>query len=92
MTFSPDYLCHPGCVAQDALAEQLEARKADMDEIERLRSLLRQCLVVADSEELKGLAVLAHVHGMPYSGPVIPSEGIREALGSGCDPPGESNV
>ena len=38
MTFKPDYLCHPKCVAQDALAEQLEARKRDVDEIERLRS------------------------------------------------------
>ena len=40
MTFKPDYLCHPGCAAQDALAEQLEARKADADTIERLRELL----------------------------------------------------
>ena len=39
MTFEPDYLCHPGCAAQDALAEQLEARKGDADEIERLKAV-----------------------------------------------------
>ena len=41
MTFEPDYLCHPQCVAGAALAEQLEARKEDIDEIERLREALR---------------------------------------------------
>ncbi len=47
MTFKPDYLCHPKCVAQAALAEQLVARKVDADEIEALREtntrLNRRC-------------------------------------------------
>jgi len=39
MTFSPDYLCdNPICAA--VLEEQLEARKRDADEIERLRAAL----------------------------------------------------
>ena len=41
LMFKPDYLCHPKCVAQDALAEQLEARKEDTDEILQLRILLK---------------------------------------------------
>ncbi len=41
MTFKPDYLCHPQCVAQDALAEQIEARKEDADEILALKTALK---------------------------------------------------
>ncbi len=42
MAFNPDYLCPNGCAAQDALAEQIEARKRDADEIERLRAALQE--------------------------------------------------
>ena len=41
MTFQPDYLCHPKCAAQDALAEQLKARKEDADEIMALKTALK---------------------------------------------------
>ena len=44
MTFQPDYLCPNGCAAQDALTEQLEARKVDADEIERLRAALDEAI------------------------------------------------
>ncbi len=41
MAYDPDYLCdNPICAA--VLTEQLEARKADGDEIERLRGRLEQ--------------------------------------------------
>ena len=40
MAYDPDYLCgNPIC--RDVLAEQLEARKTDADEIERLRAALK---------------------------------------------------
>ena len=48
MTFQPDYLCHPKCAAQDALAEQLEARKAEADLIERLRTALEEIAKLGD--------------------------------------------
>ncbi len=55
MTFSPDYLCQPRCAAQDALAEQLEARKADMDEIERLRAVILDIARIVENPDDRAL-------------------------------------
>ncbi len=55
-TFKPDYLCHPQCVAQDALVEQIEARARDADENVRLRAVLSEA----------GIAIEDGPHGITW--------------------------
>ena len=41
MEFNLDYLCHPGCIAQECVAEQLHYRRLDRARIEQLEAALQ---------------------------------------------------
>ena len=43
---------------------------------------LSACLVALESEQMRGAMTMLHVHGMPYSGPVVDMDAIRAALSS----------
>ncbi len=58
-------------------SERVEAAKARVKE---LSQWLEKAIRVIDSAEVKGVMTIAHIHGMPYSGPIFDVDGARAAL------------
>ena len=58
------------------------------EKMEKMETLLKSAVEVFESNELKGVMIIAHVHNCPYSGPQFDLEKAKEILndtGRGSD-------